>query len=306
MIFGHYLIAQSWTPSVKPQDHVINHVVGWVHFPGLPARYYHKSIIRSIGSIFGQVIRVDYNTQSGDRRKFVRLAIIINLNKPLMSMIQVDGEDIYIEYEGLPFICYHCGRYGHLESNCPEKNDAVTDQPQPEIIAPPSATTNNRKASKYGEWMHAPKPKRRYDRVQRNDKVVSGRGITTHSRFDALATIEDRGEQSHEVYDYVRHTANGETSSSRRKLKETKGYKRVDGGKQQKDNSGTHINEDCLFNNVAYKAFQAPTSLNKDNNQVITIQNVRIHMKTPPGPFSHSNLGSPCHYLSLLNTKWAD
>ncbi|KAI9093914.1 hypothetical protein K1719_026912 [Acacia pycnantha] len=67
MIFGHYLTVQPWTPTFKPHEHVINQVIGWIRLPRLPARYYHKSIIRSIGSVFGDVIRVDYNTDSGDR-----------------------------------------------------------------------------------------------------------------------------------------------------------------------------------------------------------------------------------------------
>ncbi|KAI9126543.1 hypothetical protein K1719_002139 [Acacia pycnantha] len=62
MIFGHYLTVQPWTPSFKPYEHVVNQDIGWVRLPKLPARYYHKSIIRSIGGVFGEVIRVDYNT----------------------------------------------------------------------------------------------------------------------------------------------------------------------------------------------------------------------------------------------------
>ncbi|KAI9075737.1 hypothetical protein K1719_042223 [Acacia pycnantha] len=73
MIFGHYLTVQPWSPSFKPQDHVINQVIGWICLPKLPARYYHKSIIRSIGSVFGEVIKVDYNTDSGDRGRYGHL-----------------------------------------------------------------------------------------------------------------------------------------------------------------------------------------------------------------------------------------
>ncbi|KAI9125145.1 hypothetical protein K1719_003761 [Acacia pycnantha] len=115
VIFGHYLTVQPWTPSFKPHNHVINHVMGWIRLPKLPARYYHKSVIRSLGGVFGEVIRVDYNTDSGDRGKFARIAVSLDLIKPLISKIMVDGEIIYVEYEGLPTICFHCGRYGHLK-----------------------------------------------------------------------------------------------------------------------------------------------------------------------------------------------
>ncbi|KAI9108447.1 hypothetical protein K1719_020638 [Acacia pycnantha] len=62
---------------------------GWIRLPIFPARYYHKNIIQSIGSVFGDVIHVDYNTDSGDRGKFARLAVNIDLSKPLTSKIRV-------------------------------------------------------------------------------------------------------------------------------------------------------------------------------------------------------------------------
>ncbi|KAI9125529.1 hypothetical protein K1719_002947 [Acacia pycnantha] len=110
VIYGHYRTVQPF----KPQEDVINQVICWLRLPRLPALYYHKSIILSIGSVFGEVIQEDYYTDSGDRGKFARIAILVDLTKPLTSTIMVDGELIYIEYEGLPTICFHCGQYGHL------------------------------------------------------------------------------------------------------------------------------------------------------------------------------------------------
>ncbi|KAI9076621.1 hypothetical protein K1719_041386 [Acacia pycnantha] len=152
VIFGHYLTVQPWSPSFKPHEHVVNQIMGWIRLPRLPARYYHKNIIRSIGSIFGDVIRVDYNTDSGDRGKFARLAVNIDLSKPLTSKIRVDGELIYVEYEGLPAICFDCGRYGHLKEACPgnsvEAAGAMPEAPHDPVEnagAPTTATLSKEK-----------------------------------------------------------------------------------------------------------------------------------------------------------------
>lgn len=126
VIFGHYLSVQAWTPSFKPREHTISEIVAWIRLPQLPARYYSKRIIRSIGNVVGDVIHIDYNTESGDRRKFARMAVSLDLTKPLVSKLQVDGEMIYVEYEGLPTICFHCGKYGHVQDSCPDK-------PPPEV-----------------------------------------------------------------------------------------------------------------------------------------------------------------------------
>ncbi|KAK4262167.1 hypothetical protein QN277_027754 [Acacia crassicarpa] len=154
LIYGHYLTVQPWTPVFKPQTHVINQVVGWVRLPRLPACYYHRNIIRSIESVSGEVIRVDYNMESGDRSKFDRLAVLNDLTKPLTSKIQVDGDLIYMEYEGLPTICVHCGRYGHLNEAFPVKKMNLAEaqiaqqQTEVELAKPPSE--DSREASQYG------------------------------------------------------------------------------------------------------------------------------------------------------------
>ncbi|KAI9119468.1 hypothetical protein K1719_009344 [Acacia pycnantha] len=156
MIFRHYLTVQPWTPSFKPQDHVINQVIGWVRLPKLPARYYHKSIIRSIGSVFGEVIRVDYNTDSGDRGKFARIAVLIDLTKPLTSKILVDGTLIFVEYEGLPSICFRCGRYGHLVSACPAvmaENPESSPEKIQAALPPETSSESLARESQFGAWM---------------------------------------------------------------------------------------------------------------------------------------------------------
>lgn len=100
---------QPWTPKFSPENPAINQVIGWIRLPGLPARYYHKSFIRAIGQVLGEVVRIDYNTESGDRGQFARLAVLIDLSKPFLSRIKVDGKTLFVEYEGLPTICYNCG-----------------------------------------------------------------------------------------------------------------------------------------------------------------------------------------------------
>lgn len=89
--------------------------------------------------------------------KFARLAVIVDLTKPLTSKNMVDGEMIYVEYEGLPTICYHRGRYGHLLDSCPKKIVVLPDtcearsQMQPEHEKP-EVNVAREKAS-FGEWM---------------------------------------------------------------------------------------------------------------------------------------------------------
>ncbi|MBA0708803.1 hypothetical protein Golax_023895 [Gossypium laxum] len=66
-------------------------VVAWIRLPSIPSFLYWKSILTSIGETIGHVIKLDDNTGNVHRGRFVRITILLDLNKPLVSKIKVDG-----------------------------------------------------------------------------------------------------------------------------------------------------------------------------------------------------------------------
>ncbi|KAL4369591.1 hypothetical protein GQ457_05G011030 [Hibiscus cannabinus] len=118
VIYGSYLTVQAWSRYFSTAELYLSQIMVWVRLPKLPYRYYTKSLFRHIASSIGKVVKVDYNTTEGRRGRFARLVIIVDLNKPLISGIIIDGQRQDIEYEGLPTICYKCGRIGHSIDNC--------------------------------------------------------------------------------------------------------------------------------------------------------------------------------------------
>ncbi|KAL4342583.1 hypothetical protein GQ457_08G036530 [Hibiscus cannabinus] len=118
MIYGSYLTVQPWSRTFSTSEVHPSQVIVWVRLPGLPYRYYTKAIFRHIASFIGKVVKIDYNTDAGGRGKFSRLAILVDLNRPLLSCIRIDGAIQKIEYEGLHNICFSCGVYGHSKDVC--------------------------------------------------------------------------------------------------------------------------------------------------------------------------------------------
>ncbi|KAL4387446.1 hypothetical protein GQ457_09G020350 [Hibiscus cannabinus] len=112
-IFGHYLTVQPWTREFSTSQEFPSHVLVWVRLPGLPYRYYTKVLFRRIAAILGQIVKVDYNTVGGERGKFARLAVMVDLTKPLRPCLGIDDFVQHLEYEGLHNICFQCGVYGH-------------------------------------------------------------------------------------------------------------------------------------------------------------------------------------------------
>ncbi|KAL4308653.1 hypothetical protein GQ457_01G024420 [Hibiscus cannabinus] len=97
------------------------------------------------------VVRIDYNTEDGKRGRFARLAVTIDLNKPLVSGIVIDGTRQDIEYEGLPDICFSCGKYGHSKDLCGKEavgstsNEVGTERDPKELFGPWMQVTNRRR-----------------------------------------------------------------------------------------------------------------------------------------------------------------
>ncbi|KAI9089782.1 hypothetical protein K1719_029075 [Acacia pycnantha] len=118
MIFGAYLTVQPWSLDFDPRGTMISKVVAWARIPGLSFRYYHKSTLRAIGKLLGEVIKIDYMTESRWRGKYARIAVLMDLQQPLVPWIKVDGKSYGVEYEGLPLICFDCGKYGHSKEKC--------------------------------------------------------------------------------------------------------------------------------------------------------------------------------------------
>ncbi|KAK5770446.1 hypothetical protein PVK06_046596 [Gossypium arboreum] len=46
------------------------------------------------------------------------MPVFVDLDKPLVSQVLVNGELQRVEYEALPTICFSCGKYGHPKKLC--------------------------------------------------------------------------------------------------------------------------------------------------------------------------------------------
>ncbi|OMO93020.1 hypothetical protein COLO4_17159 [Corchorus olitorius] len=91
----------------------------------------------------GVPLKIDVHTISGERGKYARICIQINLENPLAKFLTVEGVKQPIIYEGLGALCFHCGRPGHKEVYARKKS---TSKP---------ATTMEEKVEEdgYGPWM---------------------------------------------------------------------------------------------------------------------------------------------------------
>ncbi|XP_039053191.1 uncharacterized protein LOC120195170 [Hibiscus syriacus] len=153
-----------------------------------PYKYYTKSLFRVIAGALGKIVKIDYNTTEGKHGRFVRLAIVVNLERPLIPGIRIDGRYQVVEYEGLPTICYQCGKYGYVKEFCNGGSDrastAITK------VANESITPEE----PYGPWKQVASRKQKTIAGKKNSTVsitVEDQGIGRGSRFETLASVEE-------------------------------------------------------------------------------------------------------------------
>ncbi|PPS00398.1 hypothetical protein GOBAR_AA20259 [Gossypium barbadense] len=106
-------------------------VLAWICLPGLLGFMYKRQIIEAIGSLIGKVVKLDFQTNNSTWGRFSCLAVFVNLDRPLISKVLVDGEVQRVEYESLPTVCFNYGKYGHVKELCLSVGvDAVLERPE--------------------------------------------------------------------------------------------------------------------------------------------------------------------------------
>ena len=128
------------------------------------------------------------------------MAVRISLSQPLLSQFSLDGKIQRVEYEGLPVICYQCGKYGHNSIGCPSKqtmNKANNDTS--ENIIPANMTgdkddgvdMHTKNSEKFGPWMMVSRRGKPKFVVEKENIVAAernqGNNIPVTSRFDVLS-----------------------------------------------------------------------------------------------------------------------
>ncbi|KAK4263929.1 hypothetical protein QN277_029279 [Acacia crassicarpa] len=176
MIFGAYLTVQPWTLDFDASSYAVSKVVAWVRIPSLSIGYYHKSTLRAIGTLLGE-----YG----------------------------------VEYEGLPVICFECGKYGHSKERCKPggqlsaadlssgKNISISSTTGEGITHPLGSAvaegSSDLPLSPYGLWMEVRYPKKGNKQNWGKSPKMVGSYNNGGSRYNVLFENEDLSASSTQI-----------------------------------------------------------------------------------------------------------
>ncbi|KAH1114111.1 hypothetical protein J1N35_007489 [Gossypium stocksii] len=91
-VYGQYLTVQHWSKHFNPLQPYPSVVLTWIQLPNLPGHLYKQKIIEAIGGLIGKVVKLDFQIDNQTKGRFARLAVYINLDRPLISQVYVDGD----------------------------------------------------------------------------------------------------------------------------------------------------------------------------------------------------------------------
>ncbi|KAE8692779.1 hypothetical protein F3Y22_tig00110831pilonHSYRG00755 [Hibiscus syriacus] len=126
VIFGHYLTVEPCSIDFDPSQSHPSRIIAWVRLPGIPITWYKRSLIQAISEKLGSIIKIHYQTNNGRRGHFARMAVTLNLNKLIISNLEINGRIQFVEHEGIPLVCFNCGIYGHFNDFCPNRASEVS------------------------------------------------------------------------------------------------------------------------------------------------------------------------------------
>ncbi|CAI0432654.1 unnamed protein product [Linum tenue] len=166
VILDHYLIVHQWTHTFRTSDKPHRSVVAWVQLPELPIHFYHREVLFALGNLLGRTVKLDYHTERMERGKFARIAVELDMTKPLKTRIRLDGFWQQVIYENLPEICFECGRIGHSEVACPELHNSqasISQAGAADLLQSPEEQPPEQPAG-YGPWMQVIRKSRSQNR----------------------------------------------------------------------------------------------------------------------------------------------
>lgn len=200
IIAGQYLVMQKWRSGFCPATAQISRMAAWIRVSAMQLECFDIWALKRIGNLLGKLLKIDTLTTSQNRGKFARICVELDLTQPLDAFVKINQVWYNIEYEGLPDICYLCGRYGHKRENCPLKTivadqtgvaqSTSTVEPMGTDTATEKEIIDGSEENVRGPWMNV--PTRRKTKFAGKDLGGKSGSPQTHgSRFDALKNLDD-------------------------------------------------------------------------------------------------------------------
>ncbi|CAN1821686.1 hypothetical protein LINPERHAP1_LOCUS29622 [Linum perenne] len=178
-MFDYYITVACWTPGFNEDP--VKKILTWVQLPKLSIQFFNHTMVNRIGNHMSKTIRMDLATSEGARGRYARVCVEVDLSKPLLGKYKIGDRVLYVEYESLENVCFHCRMYGHQLVAC--LSLSPTDGPSDPVEQSQKVDEPSEKENDTGSWMTV--TRRRLPKSS-NKKEVNPKSNTNGSRFNFL------------------------------------------------------------------------------------------------------------------------
>ncbi|GAA0153916.1 hypothetical protein LIER_12042 [Lithospermum erythrorhizon] len=160
---NHLLIVKNWMRGLDPQTVSFYECKFWFQVQGLNEEFYTE-VASKLSSSFSACKIMELRRDKAGKKLF-RVKATVNVNQPLRRLVNfhvsmLQGA-VYLAYERLPYLCFHCGLMGHLIRQWPTLSDGESPH----------------KHAVYGLWIKAPTEKSRVEFRLIADTFSSGKMV---------------------------------------------------------------------------------------------------------------------------------
>ena len=117
------LILQKWTSNLDLNNDFQSQVPVWIRLPELPLEYWHEDVFDGIARTFGELLSIDPVTAAKKRLNYARICIGVKEGQDMPQVLEfqsrLGNRTQKVDYESVPFACFHCKKAGHKAGSCP-------------------------------------------------------------------------------------------------------------------------------------------------------------------------------------------
>ncbi|KAI7987656.1 hypothetical protein LOK49_LG13G02972 [Camellia lanceoleosa] len=154
-IGAHFIAVRKWELEFQATHSFIHSTIVWARLTSLLIEFFDRSILQKIGAKLGTLLKIDVHIENGNKGRFARLCIQVDLSKPLIAKIKIGTITQRVSYEGISSICFDCGRLGYKRGNCNISFSTNSHLPlaNPPLNTPTNTTPTISSETHFGPWM---------------------------------------------------------------------------------------------------------------------------------------------------------